>query len=71
MVTGTLFDHFQKETMEWLQSKIDKPGVYDMPTMEQVLDYLKSTPDTEPTEEVLNDLVIQYLEDEGLIFDFC
>jgi hypothetical protein len=39
--------------------------------MDEVLEYLESTPDDEPSEKVLGDLIIQYLEEEGLIFDFC
>jgi hypothetical protein len=71
MKTGKLIDHFDKNQMIWLQSRIDNPGVYDMPTMEEVIDYLSNTEDDEPSEEVMYDLIIQYLEDEGLIFDFC
>lgn len=66
-----LLSHLDKETQEWLQSVIDNPGVYDMPTMDEVLEYLESTSDDEPSEEVLGDLIIQYLEGEGLMFDFC
>jgi hypothetical protein len=69
--TGRLIDHFGQDEMDWLQSKIDNPGVYDMPTMDEVIEYLKSTPDNESSEEVMDDLIIQYLEDEGLMFDFC
>jgi hypothetical protein len=71
MKTGKLIDHFDKNEMIWLQSRIDNPGVYDMPTMEEVIDYLSNTEDDEPSEEVMYDLIIQYLEDEGLMFDFC
>jgi hypothetical protein len=39
--------------------------------MDEVIEYLKSTSDSEPSEEVMDDLIIQYLEDEGLMFDFC
>ncbi len=42
-----------------------------MPTMDEVIEYLQSTSDDEPSEEVMDDLNIQYLEDEGLMFDFC
>jgi len=69
--TGRLIDHFGQDEMDWLQSKIDNHGVYDMPTMDEVIEYLKSTPDNESSEEVMDDLIIQYLEDEGLMFDFC
>jgi hypothetical protein len=71
MKTGKLIDHFDKNEMEWLQSRIDNPDVYDMPTMEEVIDYLSNTKDDEPSEEVMYDLIIQYIEDEGLMFDFC
>lgn len=42
-----------------------------MPTMQEVIDYLKSTTDDEQSEEVMYDLIIQYMESEGLMFDFC
>jgi hypothetical protein len=71
MKTGKLIDHFDKNQMIWLQSRINNPGVYDMPTMEEVINYLSNTEDDEPSEEVMYDLIIQYLENEGLIFDFC
>ena len=66
-----LLSHFDEKTKEWLQGRIDNPDVYDMPTMDDVLEYLESTSDDEPSEEVLGDLIIQYLEEEGLIFHFC
>ena len=66
-----LLSHLDKETKEWLQNRIDNPGVYDLPTMDEVLEYLQSTSDDEPSQEVLGDLIIQYLEEEGLMFDFC
>lgn len=71
MKTGKLIDHLSQDEKDWLQSIIDNPGVYDMPTMDEVIKYLQSTPDDEPSEEVMYDLIIQYLEDEGLMFDFC
>ncbi len=42
-----------------------------MPTIEEVINYLSKTDDDEPSEKVLGDLIIQYIEDEGLMFDFC
>jgi len=66
-----LIDHFDKDDRDWLQSRIDNPGVYSMPTMQEVIDYLKSTSDDEQSEEVMYDLIIQYMESEGLMFDFC
>lgn len=71
MKTGKLIDHLSQDEKDWLQSRIDSPGVYTMPTMDEVIEYLESTPDDEPSEEVMDDLIIQYLEDEGLMFDFC
>lgn len=71
MKTGKLIDHLSQDEKNWLQSRIDNPGVYTMPTMDEVIKYLESTPDDEPSEEVMDDLIIQYLEDEGLMFDFC
>jgi hypothetical protein len=71
MKTGKLIDHFTDEEKNWLQSRIDNPDVYSLPTMDEVIEYLKSTSDSEPSEEVMDDLIIQYLEDEGLMFDFC
>jgi hypothetical protein len=71
MKTGKLIDHFTDEEKKWLQSRIDNPDVYSLPTMDEVIEYLKSTSDSEPSEEVMDDLIIQYLEDEGLMFDFC
>ena len=69
--TGKLIDHLNQDEKDWLQSRIDNPNVYTMPTMDEVIEYLQSTPDNEPSEEVMGDLIIQYLEDEGLMFDFC
>lgn len=37
-----LLSHFDKSTKDWLQDKINNPGVYDMPTMEEVVEYLKT-----------------------------
>lgn len=71
MKTGKLIDHLTQDEKNWLQSRIDNPDVYTMPTMDEVIEYLQSTPDNEPSEEVMDDLIIQYLEDEGLMFDFC
>jgi hypothetical protein len=66
-----LIKHFTKQDQKRLQNKINNPGVYDMPTMDEVVEYLESTEDDEPSEEVIGDLVIQYLEGEGLMFGFC
>lgn len=66
-----LLSHFSEDDKKWLQSIIDNPDVYDMPTMDEVLKYLESKSDDNPSEEVLGDLIIQYLEDEGLMFAFC
>ena len=66
-----LLSHLSEDEKKWLKTRIDSPGVYDMPTMDEVLDYLKSTSDDEPSEEVMGDLIIQYLDGEGLMFDFC
>lgn len=66
-----LLTYLDDETKDWLQSKIDNPGIYDIPTMEEVIEYLENTYDDEPSEEVMDDLIIQYLDDEGLMFDFC
>lgn len=66
-----LLSHLTQDQQNWLKDKIDNPGVYDMPTMNGVLDYLNSTSDSEPSEEVMGDLIIQYLDGEGLMFDFC
>jgi hypothetical protein len=66
-----LIDHLTTDEKIWLQQQINNPGVYDMPTMKEVIDYLSNTEDDEPSENVMNDLIIQYLEDEGLMFDFC
>ena len=71
MKTGKLIDHLSQDEKNWLQSRIDNPGVYSLPTMDKVIEYLESTSDSEPSEEVMDDLIIQYLEDEGLMFDFC
>ena len=71
MKTGKLIDHLSQDEKNWLQSRIDNPDVYSLPTMDEVIEYLKSTSDSEPSEEVMDDLIIQYLEDEGLMFDFC
>lgn len=66
-----LINYLSDSDKKWLQDKIDNPGVYDIPSMQDVLDYLSSKNDDEPSEEVMDDLIIQYLEDEGLMFDFC
>jgi hypothetical protein len=71
MKTGKLIDHLSQDEKDWLQSRIDNPDVYTMPTMDEVINYLSNTEDDEPSEEVMYDLIIQYLEDEGLMFDFC
>lgn len=56
---------------EWLQNKINNPGIHDMPSMDEVIDYLESTPDDESSEQVMGDLIIQYIDGEGLMFDLC
>jgi hypothetical protein len=66
-----LLSHLTDSEKDWLKKRIENPGVYDMPTMDEVLDYLESTFDNEPSEEVLGDLIIQYIDSEGLMFDFC
>jgi len=68
---ANLLSHLTQDQQNWLKDKIDNPGVYDMPTMNGVLDYLNSTSDSEPSEEVMGDLIIQYLDGQGLMFDFC
>ena len=67
---ANLLSHLTQDQQNWLKDKIDNPGVYDMPTMNGVLDYLNSTSDSEPSEEVMGDLIIQYLDGQGLMFDF-
>ena len=67
----TLLSYLSEDEKNWLQGRIDNPGVYDMPTMEEVIEYLENTYDDEPSEEVIGDLIIQYLDSEGLMFDFC
>lgn len=71
MKTGKLIDHLSQDEKNWLQSRIDNPGVYSMPTMDEVIEYLQSTSDSEDSEEVMDDLIIQYMDSEGLMFDFC
>jgi hypothetical protein len=71
MKTGKLIDHFTQDEKKWLQSRINNSGIYTLPSMDEVMDYLKSTDDNEPSEEVMDDLIIQYIEGEGLMFDFC
>ena len=66
-----LLKYLDDDTRDWLQSRIDEPGIYDMPSMEEVIEYLANTYDDEPSEEVMGDLIILYLDDEGLFFDFC
>ena len=66
-----LIDYLKTDEKIWLQQKINNPGLYDMPTMKEVIYYLSNTEDDEPSENVMNDLIIQYLKDEGLMFDFC
>jgi hypothetical protein len=66
-----LSTYLDKETKIWLQVRIDNPGIYEMPTMDEIIDYLEKTYDDEPSEEVMGDLIIQYLDGEGLMFDFC
>ncbi len=39
--------------------------------MAEVISYLEETNDNEDSEEVMDDLIIQYLEDEGLMFELC
>jgi hypothetical protein len=69
--TGKLIDHLSERERNWLQKRIDNPGVYSMPTMAEVISYLEETNDNEDSEEVMDDLIIQYLEDEGLMFELC
>lgn len=66
-----LIEHFTDWDKSWLQEKIDNPNEYDMPTMEEVVEYLNETEDDEPSENVMGDLIIQYIEEEGIMFDFC
>lgn len=66
-----LIEHFSEEEKIRLQNTIDNSGVYNLPTMNEVEDYLQTTEDDEPSEKVMDDLIIQYIEDEGLMFDFC
>ena len=66
-----LIKYLSVDEREWLQNRISNPGQYDLPTMSDVIEYLSTTDDDEPSEEVMDDLIIQYIEDEGLMFDFC
>lgn len=68
---ANLLSHLTEDEKNWLKNKINHPGEYDMPSLEEVLEYLESTSDSEPSEEVMGDLIVQYLEDEGIMFDFC
>ena len=69
-ITQNEFNYLMNETCFYYKID-DNPDVYDLPTMDEVLEYLESASDEEPSEEVLDDLIIQYLEEEGLMFDFC
>lgn len=66
-----LITHFSSDDRQWLYNRINNPGVYDLPSIEDVIEYLENTDDDDMSEEVMRDLIIIYLEDEGLMFDFC
>jgi hypothetical protein len=66
-----LLNHLNAEDINRLLNLIDNPGVYTMPSFEEVVDYLGNQEDDMPSEEVMYDLIIQYLPEEGVMFDFC
>ena len=44
----------------------------DIPSKEEILEYLRNTDDDEPSEEVMGNFIIQFIdEEEGIMFDFC
>jgi len=66
-----LIVHLSKSDKIRLEKIINNPKEYTLPSMDEVLEYLSSTDDDEMSEIVMDDLIIQYLEEEGLMFDFC
>lgn len=53
-----------------LTLKDNKNGVYDFPSYDEVMEYLKETDANEECEEVMGDLIIQFF-DEGFEIDKC
>lgn len=64
-----LITYLTKEDEKWLTNRITHPGVYTIPSMEEIKNYLDSVYDNEPSEIVLYDLIIQYSEDDDLMFE--
>jgi hypothetical protein len=67
--TTYLISHLTQFDKAWLIGKINNPGRYNIPTMDEIIDYLESTPDDEPSEIEMGDLVIYYDESNYLGFD--
>jgi len=65
-----LINHLTKSDKSQLQKLISN-DVYDMPTLDEVIEYLENTEDSEPSEEIFGDLVVQYIDGEGIMFDVC
>ena len=51
-----LINHLTKSDKSQLQKLISN-DVYDMPTLDEVIEYLENTEDSEPSEEIFGDLV--------------
>lgn len=66
-----LITHFTKSDKNKLDKMIKENQDYDFPSIDEVLDYLSSTDDDEMSENVMGDLIIQYIEEEGIMFDVC
>lgn len=66
-----LIDYYDSDTKDSLKKLLANSYGHIFPTIEEVEDYLKEQDDDEPSEKVMDDLVIQYLESEGIMFDVC
>ena len=60
-----LINHLTKSDKSQLQKLISN-DVYDMPTLDEVIEYLENTEDSEPSEEIFGDLVVQYIDGREL-----
>ena len=67
-----LIAYFTVSDRKSLKNLLKNPGGRDFPTEQEVIDFLKETDyNGEPLEKVIGDLIIQYIEEEGVMFDVC
>lgn len=67
-----LFDYWDLSNDNYLKKLLTKTNVYDLPSYDEVISYLKTTDaDEDFIEEVMGDLIIRFIEGDYIELEYC